>query len=182
MAGSRFPAMMICPPRWASSAAGTRSINGVLWHEMWDKTIKENVGEVGQNKINLPRRCNRTPSAAPTRAPSSDTGPPPLRQLGRPSPLPMPTHTVANRHACCRSWMPLIGLVQLQRALGGATPPFDPIPPGGRGVARNAPVLGDKETGARRQCLDDPGIAERGWKSPRWAARESRTAAPDDGC
>jgi len=83
----------------------------------------------------------------------------------------------ANPGPVRRSWMPVMGLVQLQRALEGAIPSFDPIRP-----AERRRVLGDNETGSRRQCLDDPGVRERGWKSPLRAARKGRTNARDDGC
>jgi len=64
--------------------------------------------------------------------------------------------------------VPLIGLAQLRRALEGEIPSFDPIPAPAwpvAEVARNGPVLGDKETAARRQCLVDL-ISLKGGASP----------------
>ncbi len=104
-----------------------------------------------------------------------------------------------NQHGptCCCSRMPLIGLVRLQRALGGVTPPFDPITAyrlpscpvfdnrirniptrevGRRGHGARPAPGGNRGTGAC--CLPD---GKDGIQSVPRAARDGRTCAAQVG-
>jgi len=84
--------------------------------------------------------------------------------------------------------MPLVGLVRLRWALGGATPPFDPIArprslqhatSESRGNRKK--VLGDTETAAGRQCPDDLLHRESRLSPARGTYRKSVTRTAQEG-